>query len=70
MLAGHVEVVVEGQHTALVKVAVLDNLVDGEVLAKLGNGQNVVLGLGLNLLVVDAAHVVPGLALATGSSLN
>ena len=28
------------------------------------------LGLGLDLLVVDTAHVVPGLALTAGSSLN
>ena len=69
-MAGHVEVVVEGQDAALVKVAILNDFVDGEVLAELGNGQNVVLGLGLDLLVVDTAHVVPGLALTAGSSLD
>lgn len=70
LLAGHVKVVVERQDAALVKVAVLNDLVNGEVLAELGNWQNVVLGLGLDLLVVDTAHVVPGLALTARSSLN
>ena len=65
---GVVLVIVKGENAALIEVAVLDDLVDGEVLAELGDGQQF-RGLGLDLLSGDTADVVPGLALTAGASL-
>ncbi len=64
-----VAVVLEnGQNAAAIHITVLNDLVDGEVLAKLGNGEKV--GLGLNSLLGKGADVVPGLALTSGGTLN
>ncbi len=65
-----VAVVVEnGQNAAFVQIAVLHDLVDGEVLAELGGGQQP--GLGFDNLSGQTADVVPGLALTShGSLLN
>lgn len=59
---------VDGEDAARVQVAVLDDLVDGEVLAELGDGQK--LGLSLDGLLGEGADVVPGLALASGGTLS
>ena len=61
------DVVEGGQSVALVEIAVLDNFVDGQTGAKFRNSQQ--FGIGHNLLVGDAADVVPGLAFATGATL-
>ena len=63
----HVVVVEVGQDTALVQVAVLDNLVDGQVLAQLGHGQQI--GFGVQILLRHFADVVPGLAIASAAAL-
>ena len=61
-------VVVEvGQDAALVQVAVLDDLEDGQVLAQLGDGQQ--LGFSVQLLLGHGADVVPGLAFASAAAL-
>ena len=60
-------VLVNGQDAALVKVAVLDDFVDGASSAQLGNGQQ--LGLSVQRLFGHLADVVPGLALAAGAAL-
>jgi hypothetical protein len=62
-------VLVVRQDAALVEVAVLDDLVDGEVgLTELGGGQK--LGLSLNSFSGQTADGVPGIALARDGSLN
>ena len=61
-------VVEDGQNAAFVQIAVLHDLVDGEVLAELGGGQQP--GLGFDNLSGQAADVVPGLALTSHGSLQ
>lgn len=61
-------VVEDGENAAFVQIAVLDDLVDGEVLAKLRGGQK--LGLGFDDLGGQTADVVPGLALTSHGSLD
>jgi len=62
-------VLVVRQDAALVEVAVLDDLVDGEVgLTELGGGQK--LGLSLNSFSGQTADGVPGIALARDGSLD
>jgi len=61
-------VVEDGQNAAVVQIAVLHDLVDGEVLAKFGSGQK--LGLSLDSLDGQAADVVPGFALTSHGSLH
>jgi hypothetical protein len=62
------DVLVEGQDAALVKVAVLDDLEDGQVLAKFGQSQQ--LGFSVHLLLGQFADVVPGLALTGGAAFH
>lgn len=57
----------DGQDAAAIHITVLNDLVDGEVFAELGNREKV--GLSLNSLLGKRADVVPGLALAGGGSL-
>ena len=68
MVAGQALVVENGQNAALVKVAVLNDLVDGQVLAELGDGQKLG-GLSFNHLGGQATDVVPGLAFTAGATL-
>jgi len=68
-LGGGAQIVEDGENAALVKVAVLNDLVDGEVLAKLGDGKEFLL-LGLDLFDGQAADVIPGLALTSRATLH
>ena len=58
----------DGQNAAAIQITVLDDLVNGEVLAKLGDGQE--LGLSLDGFLGQGADVVPGLALTSGGTLH
>ena len=57
----------DGQNAALVQITVLDDLVNGEVLAKLRGGQK--FGLRFDDLGGQTADVVPSLALTSHGSL-
>ena len=61
-------VVEDGQNAAVVQIAVLHDLVDGQVLAKFRSGQK--LRLSLDSFNGQAADVVPGFALTSSRSLH
>jgi hypothetical protein len=61
------DVVEDWQIFAFVKVAVFDDLVDGETFAQLRYSQQ--FGIRNQLLLGDAANMVPGLTFTTGAAL-
>ncbi len=61
------DVVEDWQILAFVKVAVLNDLVDGETFAQLRDSQQ--FGVGNQLLLWDTANMIPSVAFTTGATL-
>uniref|UniRef100_A0A0P6FDP9 Copper-zinc cu-zn superoxide dismutase n=1 Tax=Daphnia magna TaxID=35525 RepID=A0A0P6FDP9_9CRUS len=65
---GGADIVKDGQVFAFVKITVLDDFINGETLAELRYSQQ--LRVGNQLLLGDAANVIPGLTFTTGTTLH